>query len=241
MTLAGLLREDVLLTWVLVGSFTFASVAVLHAAGHTAKDIREGQRGLGRAWVALMVAAWAALGGIAFYVRTQYVPTVPAGAGTGFGADAAAVVPAGPDPMLSALLLGGLYLASGVLAFWIGFSGHRPRMTSYRKLRADLVRRRAEAGAAERRVVSAEASLATARAEQARTAQRTAEASASVDAEIAELKQLARIHLAGLLGQPAATNAVTTAGPPAGAATPAPPWGSVPVRVNGHARPTPAG
>ncbi|WP_448616257.1 hypothetical protein [Modestobacter sp. URMC 112] len=241
MTLAGLLREDALLTWVLVGSFTFASVAVLHAAGHTAKNLREGQGGLGRAWIALMVAAWAALGGIAFYVRTQFVPTAPAGAGAGFGADAAAVAPTGPDPMLSALLLGGLYLASGVLAFWIGFSGHRPRMTSYQKLRADLVRCRAEAGATERRVVSAEAAVTTARAEQERTAQRTAEAARSIDAEIAELKQLARIHLAGLLGQPAATNAVTTAGPPAGAASPAPPWGSVPVRVNGSARPTTAG
>ncbi|GAB3358898.1 hypothetical protein [Modestobacter lapidis] len=268
MTLAGLLREDAVLTWILVGSFTFASVAVLHAAGHTAKNIREGQGGLGKVWVGLMALAWAALGGIAFYVRTQYVPTTAAGAGAGFGADAATVVPTGPDPLLSALLLGGLYLASGVLAFWIGFSGHRPRMTSYQKLRADLVRRRTASATAERALVAAERLLENARAEQARVAQRTADAALSIDAEITELKELARIHLAGLLGQPAATNAVTTgrgldpaapaatgpepAAPVAGSgfpdvATPAGPrhaadglWGSVPIKVNGHARPAAA-
>jgi hypothetical protein len=223
MTLAGLLREDAVLTWILVGSFTFASVAVLHAAGHTAKNIREGQGGLGKAFVALMVVAWAALGGIAFYVRTQYVPTATGGT-TAFGADPAAAVATGPDPLLSALLLGGLYLASGVLAFWIGFSGHRPRMTSYQKLRADLVRRRADLAAAERSAITAERRFENALAEQERAAQRTAEVICSIDAEIAELKELARIHLAGLLGQPAATNAVTTGRgtPPESPAVPLP-------------------
>jgi hypothetical protein len=268
MILAGLLREDAVLTWILVGSFTFASVAVMHAAGHTAKNIREGQGGLGKAWVGLMALAWAALGGIAFFVRTQYEPTSAASTNAGFGADAATTVPAGPDPMLSALLLGGLYLASGVLAFWIGFSGHRPRMTSYQKLRVDLARRRTAVTAAERELVAADRLLDNAMAERERVAQRTADAALSVDAEIAELKELARIHLAGLLGQPAATNAVTTgrgtdpsepaAGEPpaevvaaqsAVADVPAPTgprhaadglWGSVPIKVNGHARPTTA-
>ena len=234
MTLAGLLREDDVLTYVLVGSFTFASVAVLHVAGHTAKDLREGQGGLGRGFVALMVGVWATLGGIAFFVRTQYVPTSTAGTDLAFGADAAGAVPAGPDPLLSALLLGALYLASGVLAFWIGFAGHRPRMTSYQKLRAELGRRRSEATAAEHALVAAQRLHENATAEQDRVAQRTAAAAASVDAEIAELEQLARIHLAGLLGQPAATNAVTT-GPGRDPADPR--WGSVPIKVNGHSRP----
>ncbi len=253
LTLAGLLREDAVLTWILVGSFTFASVAVMHAAGHTAKAVREGQGGLGRGWVALMALAWAALGGIAFYVRTQYVAAATTGADVAFGADPATAVAAGPDPLLSALLLGGLYLASGVLAFWIGFSGHRPRMSAYQDLRADLVRRRSAAAAAERELVLAERLVDNARAEQQRAAQRTVDAARSIDAEIAELKELARIHLAGLIGQPAATNAVTTgrgAGPVALSAADSPPaltasgdaaegpWGSVPIPVNGHARPT---
>lgn len=269
MTLAGLLREDATLTYVLVGSFTFASVAVLHFAGHTAKDIREGQGGLGKAFVALMVLVWLTLGAIAFFVRTQYVPT-SAAAATGFGADAAAAAPTGPDPLLSALLLGALYLASGVLAFWIGWSGHRPRMASYQKLRAELAKWRSAASAADRARIAAEQLLGNARMEQQRVAARSADAARSVDAEIAELKELARIHLAGLIGQPASTNAVVTgrgtdpveptapavtdaepdddvrSAPAAAVPVPArprhaasPPWGSVPIKVNGHSRPAP--
>jgi hypothetical protein len=43
-----------------------------------------------------------------------------------------------------------------------------------------------------------------------RTRARVAAAEVSVDAEIAELKELARLHVAGYIGEPAATNNLTT-------------------------------
>jgi hypothetical protein len=209
MTLAGLLRENGVVTWILVGSFTFASMAIMHFAGHTAKNAREGQGGLGKSAVLALVSVWAVLGAVTFYVRTQYTAVDAGSAQTAFGADPAAAG-TGTDPMLSALLLLGLFLASGFLAFWVGFSTHHPRMATYRKLRAQATRQRAAVATTEQTALAAERLLADARMEEQRVADRTASAARSVAAEIAELKELARLHLAGLLGEPAATNAVTT-------------------------------
>ena len=129
-----------------------------------------------------------------------------------FGADPATVT-TGPSPLLTAVLLAGLFVASGFLAFWIGYS-HHPRMKAYRHLRTQLVQQRASATAADQAAQAAEGLLANARNEQQRARQRAAGAELSVNAEIAELKELARLHLAGLLGEPSSTNAVTTARAP---------------------------
>jgi hypothetical protein len=209
MTLAGLLRENGVVTWILVGSFTFASIAIMHFAGHTAKNVREGCGGLGKSAVIALASVWALLGAVAFYVRTQYTATETASTDVAFGADPSAAS-TGADPMLSALLLVGLFLASGFLAFWVGFSAHHPRMATYRKLRTQLTEQREAVAATTRASLAAERLLANARMEEQRVADRTASAADSAAAEIAELKELARLHLAGLLGEPAATNAVTT-------------------------------
>ena len=83
-------------------------------------------------------------------------------------------------------------------------------MASYLRLRADLARQQEQAAQAEKTAIDAERRFETAKAEVDRTTDRTAAAQASVDAGIAELKELARIHVAGLLGEPAATNNLTT-------------------------------
>jgi membrane protein involved in colicin uptake len=103
-----------------------------------------------------------------------------------------------------------LFLGSGILAYWIGFSDHHPRMASYRTLHKRLAAQRRAVADAEKAAVEAERRYAAASAELKRTAERSAAAEASVDAEIGELKELARIHVAGLLGDPAATNNLTT-------------------------------
>ena len=208
MTLAVLFSEEAWLTWVLVGSFSVASMALMHAAGHTAKNIREGQGGLPKVAVTAMALAWAALGAVAFYVRLTFAPPAASTTDVAFGADPTAVT-SGPSPLLTAILLAGLFVASGFLAFWIGYS-HHPRMTAYRSLREQLGRQRLQAMETAQAAVVAEQLLANARAEQQRADQRAADAARSIEAEIAELKQLARLHLAGLLGEPASTNAVTT-------------------------------
>jgi hypothetical protein len=155
-----------------------------------------------------MVLAWAALGGVAFYVRLSSPVT---STDVGFGVDPATVT--GPSPTLSAVLLAGLFVASGFLAFQLGFA-HHPRMSTYRSLRTQLAAQRTTATATEQAAIAAERALTNARAEQERARLRAAGAVTSVEAEITELKELARLHLAGLLGEPASTNAVTARAEP---------------------------
>ncbi|TQN42126.1 hypothetical protein FHU33_1520 [Blastococcus colisei] len=203
-TLAGMTGQQAYMVWTLTIALAAAAVGVMHVVGRTARNLREGQGGLGRVSLAFMTTGWLALGAATFYVRTQVeAPTASTGQ-VAFGGVAAET--SGEDPLLAALLLAALYIGSGILAFWIGFSDHHPRMKSYLKLRRDLAAQRRAAADAESAAIEAERLADNARAEIERTAARTAAAAASVDAEITELKELARIHVAGVLGDPAATN-----------------------------------
>ena len=190
-------------------ALTAAAVGIMHVVGRTARNLREGQGGLGRPALVLMAIGWVVLGAAAFFVRTQVEGPSTSTGGPVFGAEAGAAA-SGDDPLLSAILLAALYVGSGILAFYIGFSDHHPRMASYLRLRADLATQQEQAAQAEKTAIDAERRFETAKAEVDRTTDRTAAAEASVDAEIAELKELARIHVAGLLGEPAATNNLTT-------------------------------
>jgi hypothetical protein len=216
------------MVWLLTVALTAAAVGVMHVVGRTARNLREGQGGLGRTALVLMTIGWIVLGAAAFYVRTQVeAPSTSTGAPR-FGADAGAAA-SGDDPLLSAILLAALYVGSGILAFYIGFSEHHPRMAAYLQLRADLAKQQEQAALAEQTAIDAQRRFETAKAEVDRTTDRTAAAEASVDAEVAELKELARIHVAGLLGEPAATNNLTTGrGTDAAARPGGPPRGAIP-------------
>jgi hypothetical protein len=208
--MAGVFGEDPVITFLLVAAFTAASVGLMHFLGQGLKNLREGQGGLGRIAITAMGLGWAALGAVAFYVRTQAAETTTASAEVAFGADPATASSSGVAPMLSAILLLGLFLASGLLAFTLGFTHHHPRMKAYRALRKKLVRQRESAAAAEQTAVAAERQWQNALAEQDRAAERARHAASSVDAELGELKELVRIQLAEHLGVPASTNALTT-------------------------------
>ena len=208
-TLAGMTGQEAWMVWLLTLALTAAAVGIMHVVGRTARNLREGQGGLGRPALVLMTIGWVVLGAAAFFVRTQVEgPSTSTGAPV-FGVEAGAAA-SGDDPLLSAILLAALYVGSGILAFYIGFSDHHPRMASYLRLRADLAIQQEQAAQAEETAIDAERRFETAKAELTRTTDRTAAAEASVDAEIAELKELVRIHVAGLLGEPAATNNLTT-------------------------------
>jgi hypothetical protein len=227
-TLAGMTGQEAWMVWLLTVALTAAAVGVMHVVGRTARNLREGQGGLGRTALVLMTIGWIVLGAAAFYVRTQVeAPSTSTGAPR-FGADAGAAA-SGDDPLLSAILLAALFVGSGILAFYIGFSEHHPRMAAYLQLRADLAKQQEQAALAEQTAIDAQRRFETAKAEVDRTTDRTAAAEASVDAEVAELKELARIHVAGLLGEPAATNNLTTGrGTDAAARPGGPPRGAIP-------------
>jgi hypothetical protein len=225
--MAGVFGEDPVITFLLVAAFTAASVGLMHFVGQGAKNLREGQGGLGRTAITAMALGWAALGAVAFYVRTQAEETTTASAEVAFGADPAAASSSGVAPILSAILLLGLFVASGLLAFTLGFTHHHPRMKAYRSLRKKLVRQRERATEAEQSAVAAKRQWQNALAEQARAAERARHAASSVDAELGELKELVRIQIAEHLGEPASTNALTTGrgtdGPDAASEPEAPP------------------
>jgi hypothetical protein len=179
----------------------------MHGVGRTLKDLREARGGLGRPALLLMVAGWLVLGCVAFSFRLA-TDSGAAGATSAFGVTDPAAD--SQHALLSALLLAGLYLASGVFAFYTGFSEHTPRMRTYAALRRklpvqhEIVARRTEVVSTIRR------QLAQAR-EAIDQADRSAEdALATTDAEIAELKELVRVEVASHLGLPEATNGLTT-------------------------------
>lgn len=241
--IAGMMDQSLLVIWVLTVAVTAAALGVMHVIGRATRDLREGQGGLGRPAIWLMSVAWLALGGAAFYVRLQGDQHL-ASAGPVFGGGSGNLV-SGEEALLQALLLGALFLASGVLAFYIGFTGHHPRMRRYLSLRARLRRADEAVARTERDAIEAERLRDNAHDEIVRTTARAAAAEASIDAEIGELKELTRIHIAGLLGDPPSTNHLTTgrSREPAarttsprelGIPSPATPLEATPSNGNGH-------
>ncbi|MCU1613503.1 MAG: hypothetical protein JWO98_1043 [Frankiales bacterium] len=246
-TVAGMMDQSFWVLAVLTLAVTAAAIGVMHLVGRATRNLREGEGGLGRPAIWLMTAGWLALGAAAFYVRLQGDQHAAANGGAAFGGGSGNVV-GGKEALLQALLLGALFLGSGALAFYIGFSDHHPRMKPYLTLRARLQRAQEDVARTEQAAIEAERLRDNAQDEVRRAATRTAAAEASVDAEIAELKELARIHIAGLLGDPPATNNLTTGRTPEAAArsmapgdlaipSPATPLDVSPSSLNGNGYP----
>jgi hypothetical protein len=118
-------------------------------------------------------------------------------------------------------------------------------MRPYLSLRAQLHRADDAVARTEQDAIEAERLRDNAQDEIWRTAARAAAAEASVGAEIAELKELTRIHIAGLLGDPPSTNNLITGRAPDPAArtrspqelgipSPATPLDAAPSTPNGN-------
>jgi hypothetical protein len=211
LTLSGFFRDGgAWVLWLLTAAFTAASVGLMHGVGRALKDMRSGRGGLGRPAIGLMVTAWLTLGSVAVFFRTQ-VDTPSTTSGSIFDADPAATAAASEhEALLAAVLLAGLFMASGVLAFYAGFSEHHPQMTDYRALRKRLPELREQAERTAGEAVAAQQALEHTRTAAERAARRFEDGLAAADAEIAELRELVRVEVAGHLGQPAATNGLTT-------------------------------
>ncbi|SFO42615.1 hypothetical protein SAMN05660359_03373 [Geodermatophilus obscurus] len=195
----------------LTAAFAAASVGLMHGIGRAVKDLREARGGIGRVAIALMTAGWLVLGGVAFAFRLE---SEDGGTGaTGFGT--ATTTSTGTDPLLSAVLLAGLFLASGLLAYYAGFSEHHPRMKTYLALRKRLPEQ-GQAVATETRLLNeARQALDLARGDAERAALRTRADIDRIDAEIDELKELVRVEVAAHLGLPEATTGLVTGRGPA--------------------------
>ena len=206
-TLAGFFTDGgEAVIWLLTSAFAAASVGLMHGFGRALKDLREARGGIGRVALAFMFLGWLALGGVAVFFRWQQ-PAAASTAPAGFGTGDAVVA---HDPRLAAVLLAGLFVASGLLAFYSGFSEHHPRMATYLALRKRLPEQWEEVARRTEVVGDLRQQLAHARDEIDRTDQWAEDALATTDAEIAELEELVRVEVAGHLGLPEATNGLTT-------------------------------
>ncbi|MGY1680678.1 hypothetical protein [Geodermatophilus sp. SYSU D01176] len=210
LTLAGFTASQDWIVWTLTVAFAAVSVGLMHAAGRALKDLRQARGGSGRVALGFMIGAWVLLGGVATYFRSQ-VATPSSQPADIFGADTAAdAAAASHEALLSAVLLAGLYIASGVLAFYAGFSEHHPHVRTYRELAKRVVQQRKQLSGAEAAARKATHELAHARGKVAAAVSWADDALATTDAEIAELKELVRVEVAGHLGLPEATNGLTT-------------------------------
>ncbi len=195
--------------WALTLAFAAASVGLMHGVGRSLRNLREHRGGLGRVAIALMTLGWLVVGGVAVWFRWQ-ANTPLATTDSIFEVDAAATALAAHDALLSAVLLAGLFVASGLLAFYTGYSEHHPRTSSYRKLRKRLVKLQKAQTVAMTAEVRAQQALEHALGEPARAELREAAGRAEVDAMIDELKELVRVVVAERIGLPEATNGLTT-------------------------------
>ena len=124
--------------WGLTLALAAASVGLMHTAGHALRNLREGRGGHGRPAVVALVLGWLVIGAVAVAFRIQ-VATPVTSQQSAFGTDTTAEAAIGAhDALLSAILLGGLFIGSGLLAFYAGFSEHHPRMKTYLSVRKQL-------------------------------------------------------------------------------------------------------
>ena len=206
-TLAGFFTDSgIHVLWGLTLALAAVSVGSMHSAGQALKSLREGRGGHGRGFIGFLVFGWIVIGLVAVVFRVM-VATPQTAPQSAFGGDPAAeAAVAAHDALLSAILLGGLFVASGLLAFYAGYADHHPRMKTYKSLRKQLPEHSEKAAVLAADAERVRRALEHARGEEARAHERAADGHAAADAEIAALKELVRVELAAHLGLPEATS-----------------------------------
>jgi hypothetical protein len=191
--------------WGLTLALAAASVGLMHTAGHALRNLREGRGGHGRPAVVALVFGWLVIGAVAVVFRIQ-VATPVTSQQSAFGTDTTAEAAVGAhDALLSAILLGGLFIGSGLLAFYAGFSEHHPRMKTYLSVRKQLPKKHESATRLALEAEIVRQSLEHVRGEADRARLRADDAMALADATIAQLKELVRVEISGHMGMPEAT------------------------------------
>jgi hypothetical protein len=221
-TLSVVANEYPVITVMVVLALTAAAVALAHGIGslQARHPIRAGAGAAARTAFAALAGSWLLLGLAAAVVR-WFAPPGDA-APDQFGADQFGG--SGTDPVahlvpqLTSLLLFALYVASGVLAAWIGYLTHdaeQVRTTRRRIAWTGFLDRRARA-----RLARAQIDLQRRLDEHERlTAEHAAEL-AEREALAEECKAHARLLIAGFLGDPVATEGLTRTRPAPSRSTP---------------------
>lgn len=192
----------------LVAALTVVAVACVHSAAVAVRERSAvGSTPWGAAPMALTVL-WLLLGLTAFLLRLR-MPEPDAGTGGLVVLGAEPVEASGGSVTLAmSLMMLVLYLATGGIAAWFAFEHHNPYARLYHRARRRARRAEKRLGRAVIREGRAERELAVLHEDLAHDDERASRELANVQARAAELHELARLRLAKLLGDPAATSAL---------------------------------
>lgn len=215
------LRDSPILSWILGASLTAAAVGLAFAAGALARKAYAATQG-SRADALLatvLVVGWFLLGAAMFVLRWRAASyaTTPV---TYEKAAATSGLETHKEQLL-AIILAGIYLATGALTFADAWKLTNPAAKTFRRVTTALARLRPLLAAQLGRVAHLRENLAVHEHQLSEIEARKANALASRRALADELKAHARVRIAVHLGDPAATGIVHPAGP-ARPAEPAP-------------------
>lgn len=206
-------RANMFTSITLTAAITGAAVLIMELAGRSASKVRLGLSNFRYSRVLALMIPWAALGIVAFVIRLNAEPSV-ALLGTSLEQSAndafeGVASEAGSSSLLAALLMLALYIASGVVAYHLGFITHRPRTHLLKQFRQRVLEAEAqlEAAAGVVRTKQHEFTYLT-NVIQSAAEIREAEL-AQLEAKASHFKERARLVISSRLGEPAKTSGVT--------------------------------
>lgn len=210
-TLSVLTNQYPLITVMVVIALTASALALAHGVGVVWSDRREHRQHLGAGPVAILIGLWLFLGLGAALVRWITPPgSAPSTAAPQFGQTVGAT--AGGTVLtyhVVAVLLLGLYLASGALAAWIAYLDHDP----VRAARRSTWRRLVVVGSwhrRSRRLLARQETMLRRHHDEGSRVERNHLAAVTFRTALAqECKEYARQLIAASLGDPAKTNELT--------------------------------
>jgi hypothetical protein len=193
--------------WALAISLTALAIIVTHAAGYLWREAqhRRGLKGLS----VLMLTAWLAVGGLLAVLRVVIGSATGTAASGQTGNPLAGLQNAGgstPHPLVVALVLAAVWVATGLVSFALGYLAHAPAGAALARLEAATARESQRLGAARRDECQAAHTEAAQRRHKTRLREAWRQADARAAAHSDELRAWARSELVRVLGDPAATN-----------------------------------
>ncbi len=193
--------------WALAISLTALAIIVTHAAGYVWREAQH-HRGL-RALSALMLAAWLAAGGLLAALRVVIGSTTGTATSGQAGNPLAGLQNAGgsaPHPLVVALVLAAVWVATGLVSFALGYLAHAPAGAALARLEASNAKESRRFARVRRDESQAAHTMAAQLLHKTRLREAWRQADGRAAAHRDELRAFARSELVRVLGDPAATN-----------------------------------
>jgi len=196
-----------LYAWMLAISLTALAIIATHTAGYLWREAqhRRGLKGLS----AVMLVVWLAAGSLLAALRVVMGSTAGTAASGQAGNPLAGLQNAGgsvPHPLVVALVLAAVWVATGLVSFALGYLAHAPAGAALARLEASTATESQRLGGAHRDECQAAHTTAAQRLHKTRLREAWRQADARAAAHRDELRAWARSELVRVLGDPAATN-----------------------------------